>query len=662
MPMIEALNQVDPLEDAEPAASTSAQQDSWQSKSSSSSCTLKTASNCTIACTVTAVTTVGDIKRRKEGEACSTVCRAPITSCDATGVTTTSTVTTTSAIVPRCSPGCAECNRSSRLPMPESIDLSGYSTATNGVLFLPAQTIAELPLDTSVATRSITARESSSSSRDLVKRQLTSPYDDAFRGRPNGVSNWLRLQIALSRDQVMHGQGVTTGFSFPLLALDDTWSLVDLYGCTSVIRKRIAMTHIWESPSMLTPDQLYPHILDPLLNGPMHNGPVRPRWNGNNDIPQGLTPFTAAGGDFENIPENKVRAFVITSYRREAKDPSNGDIEFPSEIGKIKNLLSDVLGRDDTLLIPYIPGKHSDPDNTNPWGKVLIQYDPQQALLQQSDGNCNTQIAQLEICVSQSDSTCKSSPSNPLPPNPPPANPGPTAPARMASVNNEVKRLLRGREVTEKDENEWEQYENMMRRQNNGGICFIPSTSLPSSTGSRSLLTNTNSTTFQTSTIPVPSAGDTMLPLVISLSTENLPSQSSSDTASSIATIPSNSSADIISSTDIPPPQTSIDGVSDTETPSTIPTSEPPSSTDIPPPESSTPAPLPPPPPKTKALSVILRQETTNDEYSDSWTFFQTDIGKQADACAVPLFEDKGRIWHDFEASNEPLGPKARTP
>jgi hypothetical protein len=71
--------------------------------------------------------------------------------------------------------------------------------------------------------------------------------------------------------------------------------------------------------------------------------------NGNTGVPQGLTTFTGAGGNFEKTPTNKLRAFVITPYRRIGEDnPSYDALQFPYEVDKVKNLLNDVLGRSDT--------------------------------------------------------------------------------------------------------------------------------------------------------------------------------------------------------------------------------------------------------------------------------------------------------------------------
>lgn len=67
-------------------------------------------------------------------------------------------------------------------------------------------------------------------------------------------------------------------------------------------------------------------------------------------IPQGISAFTGPGGDFENIPANRVRAFIVTPNRRGVNNPALDDIEFPYEIGKIRDTLHNILGREDEAL------------------------------------------------------------------------------------------------------------------------------------------------------------------------------------------------------------------------------------------------------------------------------------------------------------------------
>lgn len=313
---------------------------------------------------------------------------------------------------------------------------------------------------------------------------------------------WLRTQIALSANNLAHGQVpiTTTGFTFALSNLPDTWSVVNLYGCTSVIvisRKRIFMTHIWESPTMMIPQNFQTQVLDSLRNGDA-------------GVPQGLTAFTGAGGDFENTPANKVRAFIITPYRRNVVPSGHNDLQFPSEVGKIKDMLSTELGRGDTIVIPYIA---TGPDHLFlfPFGKVLIQYDPVAAWLGRANGNCNTQVAGVELWFEDHPmhryrDRWEAFPTQLLPTNP--------LPKRSISENGKDIRLLRGMEVTDANEQEWKEYEALIQRQD-GGSCAIPSRSASASSDIQSFSRDPSAstskvpTTLQTSFVSSSFAKDT---------------------------------------------------------------------------------------------------------------------------------------------------------
>ncbi|KAF2277836.1 uncharacterized protein EI97DRAFT_274521 [Westerdykella ornata] len=351
------------------------------------------------------------------------------------------------------------------------------------------------------------------------------------------------------------------------------------------------MTHIWEGPTMVTPQNLQTQILDSLRYGDA-------------GVPQGLTAFTGAGGDFENIPENKVRAFIITPYRRQAPaNPSHNDLEYPYEVGKIQDLLKDVLGRTDTLIIPYV-AMFPDPDLDYPFGKVLIQYDPVAAWLGRADGSCDTQVAGIELWFE----------ANPMHryrdrwfPFPNQILPMRTLPRRSNSGDGNEIRLLRGRKVTDADEEEWKEYESIMKRQG-GGSCSLPSApgeSAPASSTSPPSSTGQTPTTLQTSFVSSSSEGGTTSP-------EELP--------------PS--------------------------------TQEPPSSTKEQPSETSTPASDPTPTPTpSKAVSIIIRHVNDDDDYYNSWTFFETSVGSQADGCENPVLDDKATRWSDRDAINNPPWP-----
>jgi hypothetical protein len=100
-----------------------------------------------------------------------------------------------------------------------------------------------------------------------------------------------------------------------------------------------------------------------------------PLRNGDRGTPA-LEQFVVTGGDFENIPENKVRAFIIKPLPLPGNSgqPTN-NIRYTNEADQIKALLEDILRRGDTITVPYVLTA-ADPNFENANGKVLIQYDP----------------------------------------------------------------------------------------------------------------------------------------------------------------------------------------------------------------------------------------------------------------------------------------------
>ncbi|KAI4693505.1 uncharacterized protein J4E88_001878 [Alternaria novae-zelandiae] len=413
------------------------------------------------------------------------------------------------------------------------------------------------------------------------------------------------------------GRG-TTGLSFPLEDAADDWHLVNLWGCTSVVvisRKRMFLTHIWEKPSMEQPQLFQSDVLDVLRNGsPEFSHP--------------LTVFTVPGEGFENIAENKVRAFIITPYRDFAINPASDDINYPYEVDKIKNLLNNILGRNDALIIPYTPAEENNRDETTPKGKIYIQYDPVAAALVPAEGGCNQQqVAGIELWFEDAPTYRYRDTWQPFP------DQVVQAEKRSVASSGKDLRLLRGREVTDADEAEWKEFEALMKRQD-GDTCARPSNSLSVSSASP--------IPSPASTVPTPSTFQTTVRPSLSDSTGG--SSSPSPPPSSIATSPSSQS----SMTSATPSLTWTPAQpSTTKTPSAVP--------------KPSPASQPPPPPQTepptKALSVIFRNTNGNGEDYNNWTFFEIKPNTQADGCSVPILNDVSRQWSDASALSNPPWP-----
>ncbi|KAI4619819.1 hypothetical protein J4E83_005676 [Alternaria metachromatica] len=346
----------------------------------------------------------------------------------------------------------------------------------------------------------------------------------------------------------------------------------------------------------------------------------------NPEFREGLTTFTGAGGDFENIQANKVRAFIITPYRDHAVNPARDDVQFPAEVTRIKNLLTSILGRSDTLTIPYFPAGRDD-DNRAPKGKIYIQYDPAAAALVPTEGGCNQQqAAAIELWFEDALTYRYRDSWQPF------QHQVVQAKKRSVASSGKDLRLLRGREVTDADEAEWKEYEALMRRQD-GDTCARPSNSL--SVSSVSLIPS------PASTVPTPSTLQTTVRPSLSDST----GESSSPPPSSIATSSPTSKSSL--ATDTPfltwkPAQPST-----TKSPSAAP--KPSSTSQSPPPPQTE--------PPTKALSVIFRNTNGNGEDYNNWTFFEIKPNTQADGCSVPILNDVSRQWSDAPALSNPSWP-----
>ncbi|KAF2108167.1 hypothetical protein BDV96DRAFT_605848 [Lophiotrema nucula] len=594
-PMVDALNEVDPNE-SDPSATDSNQPTSTQggssTSSSSSSCSMNTVSNCNVACTAVATTTVGGARRRAGNDACTTTCDATITKCGVTGVTSASTVTSTTTASRKCAKGCSACN--APLPLPEPITGGDYLTDTNGLAYVAASTASVLPTDVDVAARDTSPKETGIPNRSLYKRALTNPRDREFNG---DVGEWLLAMVKQPGiKDLAHGNypgWFSTSITEKLLNNRAVWRLGNMHGCTAIIvisRKRMFMAHIWESPTMDNADGDFQRDAIDVLRDAAGDG---------KGVTEGLSAFTGSGGDFENIAENRVRAMIITPMRRESSDPQPNDLEYPNQVNSITQMLRSTLGL--PWMIPVNTVAYEDRGEEEEWkephGKILIQYDPVQAMQQGTGQSCQTQIARLEVWYEETLSVPRFEDEWTA-----------LADQTVAIQPGPSRRLIRGRLVTDADEEEWQQYASLLRRQD--GVCVRPSSTPSASSNIQA------PTTLQTSILSSSGGGG---------------------------------STDTSPTTDAPIPTTTT-GTRPTTT------EEPQTSSDVPEP---TPAPSPPP---SKAVSIVLH--AIKDKFVippadyNSWLFYETDVGVVTDPCNFnETLDDKNTRWTDHNAINEPPWP-----
>lgn len=197
--LLDALNDVVPDEDSDPPDSASETEEPTQT--SSSTCTLTTVSNCGITCTATATTTIKGPNKREQGEVCTTVCGSPITKCDITGVTSSSTVTTTTTASRQiCAPDCDNCNGNIRRLVTSAPAPTELPTAFgDNALPSTSMIVASYFNKPQSSTRELVPVETSQSTSHISKRTLSSPPQGGDKGMyssPNLVSSfqyYLRL-------------------------------------------------------------------------------------------------------------------------------------------------------------------------------------------------------------------------------------------------------------------------------------------------------------------------------------------------------------------------------------------------------------------------------------------------------------------------------------
>ena len=181
-PLLDALNEVVPDEASEPSDSVSETEEPTQT--SSSTCTLTTVSNCDIACTATATTTKGGPNKRAQGDVCTTVCGAPITKCDVTGSTSSSTVTsTTAATRQRCAPDCDNCNGKVRRLATSVPAPTEFPTAFESIAISSTTTIAVSHFrNPQLSAEGLAPVETGHPTSHVSKRSLSSPYGPEHNG------------------------------------------------------------------------------------------------------------------------------------------------------------------------------------------------------------------------------------------------------------------------------------------------------------------------------------------------------------------------------------------------------------------------------------------------------------------------------------------------
>lgn len=162
-----------------------------------------------------------------------------------------------------------------------------------------------------------------------------------------------------------------------------------IYGCTSVIvvsELGVWMSHFWEDPSFLNQQAFRKDILDTICSG-----------DGTDQMPS-LKQYTQPGGLFDKSQSPHI---LIVTPRDRQRSMTAGALAYTNMVNQLKTELTKCIPKTDPTLFDYVTiggdqGLHA----TTAKGKVLVQYDPVEAMLPVSPHNpCPLQQATLKVWV-----------------------------------------------------------------------------------------------------------------------------------------------------------------------------------------------------------------------------------------------------------------------
>ena len=377
----------DDEDDNKSTKATKTEKTTTQKKSTESACTRTSiVSDCSDLCsTPTGASTL----------ACSKTCYSTVKGCDVTGTTIRSTVSATatgSQCVGPKPPGLTKHRRDyidkvlgfsghhlkeRTLKTPES-----YGDSLEEVLGEPALELLDV---------------------NLTKRTLPKPQDPPYNGN---VGAFLVAEYA--RGIVVNNNG-NSGVA---TVAGDDWNFFnyafnvgvgDMFGCTAIIVASytgVWIVHIWEifgfrqaqyagnAPPARTPQnqQIFQqNVLNAIRNGA--------NVNGVSDV-SGLQGLTGQHGPF--VAEQKPIAVIVTPSDETG---SQSAYLYTPEVQELQALLAQLLPGSTTVTRTYIPNRaqaNNQPNNPN--GKLLLQYDPFEAIVPDPN-NCNNVLQQCTFRI-----------------------------------------------------------------------------------------------------------------------------------------------------------------------------------------------------------------------------------------------------------------------
>ncbi|KAI7370965.1 hypothetical protein KC354_g876 [Hortaea werneckii] len=366
----ELENQEDDDDDDESSSTTSSQA---STESSITSSTSSSTSSCSSGTSVTEdyfVTCSPTVISSTTTQTCETS-TSTVSGCSVSA--TASTTTISSSAHPQCAQtGCSACTETT-LSKPTA-SCADCVTTVSGRAYPAEQT--SIPEGAEEITSLEDLANNTSSKR---KRTLVTPAD--FDG------NYLDFFTAQLQDpslvNVPHRPAGTGGSSSALvqLYLDYPFSMTvqGLYGCTSVVlisRRGVYMSHLFENPGFS--DNFQNDIAQAIPNGdatPMSIGSV---FDGQPWCPD-LRAQSAAGGTFDPNQEGGVKTILVTPGPY-ISDTTTNVYRYPNEINVIRTWLSNTFGSEPSDHVYTSTDNFMSNNQGVSFGKVLFQYDPNQAI------------------------------------------------------------------------------------------------------------------------------------------------------------------------------------------------------------------------------------------------------------------------------------------
>ena len=198
------------------------------------------------------------------------------------------------------------------------------------------------------------------------------------------LSEYLFAEFVINHPADELGTTFSSGFGRKLIKNKYNAAVDDLRGCTSVIvvsQSAIWLSHFWESPS-------FRDIKNQVAGKPRTNRDrlnfdeqvLNQITNGSPHLP-GLLQFTAPGGDFSAAEDPR---WIIVTPRHLSGVP--GQYQYEPEVAEMKAVLGRLFPNAPPVVADYL--RYIAPGANAPLGKVLVQYDPFQTVLQTPNNPC----------------------------------------------------------------------------------------------------------------------------------------------------------------------------------------------------------------------------------------------------------------------------------